>query len=210
MTKKKLILIVISLLLIFSSIGLIIYKSPQVKSLIANFSSQKMHKKSIAELSLDSGKLSIKFNIDQDDLILANNLSSNLGIDNKWQQGLSFELDDSTASKLKPLLPAKLNIKFFANKLLLSTSGLPNLKTALSKKEFNFATGAAYLKVTYASETNYSLQINDPIPLVNFATVSGKLTLSKKTEGLFPILKRIAKIEFEVNGKSVSGVILLK
>lgn len=210
------------ILLAFLVVPLIVFSKNSgfdFKSYLLNFKEEYLsNKKSMASLYIEDQKIKIKFNIADKDRLDALEFSRRLGVGDSWFEGISLELDGDTRGKLSQILPLEVVLNFDNGKLFFKNAkSLYNvsfknqiLKSAQSKTDFEFATGSARISLREQNERDFSLDINNPDPLLQYATESGQLYLSKKLYGMFPILNNIARIELNVNGKNVNGEIQLK
>ncbi len=169
-----------------------------------------LQQKSTAEVFLEGNKIKARFNIGPKDKPSALAFSQNLGIGDGWMSGVSATLDDQSLEKLSKILPVKLNLKFSGEGASFETLGLPSLESGLSKSEYNFATESGRLTLKTQDNNDFSLEVSDPGPLLNYATVSGQFRASAKVVEMVPILSKMAKIEVRVNGKNVRGEVKLK
>jgi hypothetical protein len=119
-------------------------------------------------------------------------------------------LAKNTAEVLSPVLPAELDLEISAKSLIFRNKAFGGLQNALVKSDIDFATAGGSLKVRLTDNSKYQIQIEKPDVLVNYATGSGMLTLSSKVEGLFKTLPKVATIELNASGKSISGKVVLK
>lgn len=166
--------------------------------------------KSTAEISISGEKLVIKFNILDKDKKAVSDFSSNLNVRDNWIEGISLSLDKKSLDGLAPILPAKVNLKFTSKRADFISSDLPSLRTSAGSTKYEFSTGSAGLKLNMRGEQDYGLEINKPEQLLNYATMSGQITLSKKLDPVFPLFSKIARIELRVNGKNINGFVELK
>lgn len=175
-------------------------------------------RKSLATLYIDDNKVKVKFNIADKDRLDALEFSRKLGASEAWMEGISLDLDSGTRNKLSQVLPLELFVSFRKDSLKFKSTQSSfaakfknkALQSAQSKSDFEFATGSGKISLKSQNERDFSLDIKDPSPLLQYATESGQIYLSKKVYDMFPISGNIARIEISVNGKDVSGEILLK
>ena len=123
---------------------------------------------------------------------------------------LSFGIDENMKNALSQNLPVDLKLTVLEKSLSFNSNLVSGLQNPLGKSDFEFATGSSKLNLQYSDSSKYQLKIEDPFDLLNYATASGKLTASSKLEGLFKSLPKVATIEVNVNGKSISGKIGLR
>ncbi|MBI2022166.1 hypothetical protein HYS93_04810 [Candidatus Daviesbacteria bacterium] len=167
---------------------------------------------SFAKVYLESNKLKIDFVFSQNGRQKAIAFSQKLALGDDWVDGLSFELDGQTVTSLKDYLPTQLVLNFSGQDLTFSSQNrsLNLLKNSLTKKQYYFATHSAQIAFETASDQDFSLEMTNPKQLLDYATSSSQLNLSKKAELLFPLSDRIAKILLKASGKNLSGQITLK
>lgn len=165
--------------------------------------------KSKANIFIKDKNLSITFQINDKDQANLNKFINNLGVDNKFTEGVSLELDQDSLNLISQSLPAEVNLAFEDKQLEFSSKNLPSLNSSLPIKSYQFATEDAKLELKYTTANDYSLEISEPQKLIQSATYSGKMHLSKQLEGLFPIMSKIARIKIRASGKSLQGNIFL-
>lgn len=176
------------------------------KTLIQSFGLNK----SSANFFREDNKLSIKFNILERDKKKAERFFKSLGIENELEKGFTVGLDNTSLDKLGVILPVSVNLDFDEKQVKLNNRALPSLKSAFSASVTEISTGSGRLSFKANNETDYYLFIADPKLVLVHATGSGQLSLSKKVDGLFPILDKIGRIELRVDGKNINGFIELK
>lgn len=218
--RPQVFLTAFSITALISLLGLIILVKPQVlASKIGELWQNKQSflsdrnifaAKSSAELSTENSKLVIKFNIVSKDQEVAKQFLSNLGGDESILQGMKLELDDQSAERLRQVVPVELNLDIEPKKISFSNQRLPHLNRGESEKSFEFATESGRIKYKSSGGTSIDLEIEDPEPLLKYATESGQMSLSNKIDGLFPIMGKVGRIKLEVDGKRVGGEIELK
>ncbi len=206
------------LLLIFLCIGIFIKFaigtdafSANVRSIfLGTFSQNPFKKQSEAQLSLIDSKINLNFQIIEEDKPQFAAFIKNWFGTTEEIKNLSFGIDDSLKSKLTQNQPVNLKLTISDKSLAWSSNALPGLQNAFIKSDIEFATGSSKLSSEYSSSSKYQLKIENPADLANYATASGMLTASSKIEGLFKSLPKVATIELFVNGKNISGKIVLK
>lgn len=171
---------------------------------------EKISEKSTASIYIKSDRIYFDFKIAKKDQISAQDFLDNLGAEKSLLQGISLELDQNSINELSKILPANLIINFSRSKIVFKERQRIHLKSFISHQRYEFATDSAKSVFILGNDRDFSLDIENPKPLFDYATSSGKLHLSKKSEQLFPILSKIAKIELQVNGENVEGSIILK
>lgn len=174
------------------------------------FSENPFRKQSQLMVSLNDSKLNLKFDIADSDKQNFSAFLRNLDSENDHIQTLTVGLDKNTAEVLSPVLPAELDLEITAKSLIFKNKTFGGLQNALVKSDIDFATAGGSLKVRLTDNSKYQIQIEKPDVLVNYATGSGMLTLSSKVEGLFKTLPKVATIELNASGKSISGKVVLK
>lgn len=169
-----------------------------------------LQKKSIASIYTQNNNLKIDFNLTNSDKDKAIAFSNNLGVSSDFLEGLTLTLDPNSLDQIKSNLPLEVNLEFNDKSLNLTNFSNVNLNSSIPTQNYEIATGSGRLTFKTRGSKDYDLTILDPDEVVNYATSSGKLYLSKQIEQLFPMLSKIAKITLVVKDKNVSGVILLK
>lgn len=210
--KKILIGVSISLILLLT-IGITLYKYPLpvlVQNIKVAFLRSNFFEKSTATASLDGHFLNLKFNVLPKDQEIALRFLSTANLSPELLKGFSVELDDSSIDKISTILPAESSVIVSPKVITVLGKVKKDLKSAESAKVQNFATNSGKLKYTKISDSTFTLHLENPAALLVEATTSGKITLSKKIDSLMISLQKVSTIELEVNGKSVSGEIVLK
>lgn len=169
--------------------------------------------KSIAQISLNDQGLYFKFDLTSKEREEAESFIQNLGGDESLLDGFSIKLDQATLEKLAPNLPIEVNVDFSPKQVKFSnnvTSSLTNALPISPEKSFTLATGSGSLLFNEFDKNSFNLKVYDPKPILEYATASSKLTLSKKLDYLFPILQKIGRIEIRASERRLSGEIELK
>lgn len=216
--KSKKWTVILLILLIILSIGVFLrfslspdfFEGDVRSGFLTAFSQNPFRKQSQVNLSLVDSKLALNFDLVDEDKPGLAGFVNNLYGKNMEVRSLSVGLDEKLVGILAPVLPVNLNLKISGNSLEFKSQVVPSLQNALIKNDFEFATGSGTILVKYTDNTKYQVKINDPADLLNYATASGKLVVSSKVEGLFKTLSKVATIELNVNGKNISGKIVLK
>ncbi len=199
-----LIILLILLLLLFLI-------NPTQTAIFLNSLDQKVIKNSsFAEISTEGNTLTLKFALTEQETSDAEEFSHNLGTDSNWLEGISLTLDSNSAAYIKEFAQAKVSVDFASKSLHFKNQSLPKLQTALIKNEYSYATKSGRLKLKTKGDSEFKLEIIDPGVIFREATPSGKLNLSEKLIPIFPILSKMDTIRLEVDGKNVSGQIMLK
>ena len=164
---------------------------------------------SYVDFKVSSGKTNLTFSIDKKDEENYKAFLNNLGVSET--PSLSFQLDDKTTQFLSGLAPQRFNITFINDKdMKFNSVQLPALPSALSGKSIDFATKSATLNIHYQDEKDFTFAAKDPGVLLEEATKSSKVYVSKEIQELFPIASKVATMKVSVDSGSVSGEILLK
>jgi len=175
-----------------------------------SFSKNPFAGQSRLNISLTDSKVNLNFNLTEEDkpkfLAFIRNW---FGITEEVKN-ISLGLDKNLKTFLAPNLPADLNLKISEKSLEFTGQNTPGLQNALIKTDLEFSTGSARLSLKYLDASRFQLAIENPEDLVYYATSSGVVTASDKLEGLFKSLPRVATIDMNVNGKNISGRIILK
>lgn len=202
-SKYSLTLIGLLLLSFLVSSALLFLPSLDIKDKIS-------FEKSFAQVSLDKQTLKINFDIDPKDQDKVNAFSKNLSVSSDWQKGIELTLGKEEAEKIAYILPLRVNLGFEPKKLSLRSSSLPDLKSAINTKNYEIATNSSKLSLKMANAQDFKLIVERPDGIIKHSTASGDLVVTPKLEKLFPISGKIARIEVQVNGKSINGEIELK
>lgn len=166
--------------------------------------------KSTARVFTESGKVNIQFKIVKNDKNALSQFNQKLGVGEEYLEGISLDLDDATIKRLEDFLPLDLTLLVTPDRVDFKSGIVPGFVSSLVTETKEFSTGSARLKLSQYSAAEFKLEITDPEPLLKYATSSGQFVLSDKLWPLYPILARVGTIEMLVNGKSVSGEVILK
>lgn len=177
---------------------------------LGTFQKNPFKKQSQVHVSLVDSKLNLNFDLIEEDRPAFRGFVKNWFDIEEEVKSISFGIDENAKNILSQNLPVDLKIEVSDKSLSFSSKLISGLKNPLGKSDFEFATGSSKLNAQYSDSSKYQFKLEDPYDLVNYATSSGKLTASSKLEGLFKSLPKVATIELNVNGKSISGQIILK
>lgn len=177
---------------------------------LGTFQKNPFKKQSQIDASLIDSKLNFKFDLTEQDKPSFGQFINNWFGTKEELETLSFGIDENAKNILAQNLPVSLKLTVSEKSLSFNSNLISGLQNPLGKSDFEFATGSSKLKVEYSDSSRYKLRIEDPHDLAQYAIQSGKLTASSKLEGLFKSLPKVATIELNVNGKSISGQIVLK
>lgn len=183
----------------------------EFRTLVLGYFQKNPFKESSAvKISSSDSSLNLDFNILEKDnanfvLFVKNWFGVEEAINN-----LKFGIDNNIKVFLSQSLPADLKLNVTEKSLTFNSNTFSGLQNPLIKNDLDFATGSSKLDVEYSDASKYHLKIENPVDLANYATSSGILTTSQKLEGLFKSLPKVATIELSVNGKNISGQIVLK
>jgi len=162
------------------------------------------------EIYRDQNTLRMKFQIQDKDKVPFTMLSEKLGVTTKWQEGISFNLDEESMSQIDSYLPLTTDVSIEGTVITLKGGAFNFMPSGGVGDEVNFATNGATLKYA-GGKTQANLLVNQPAELVSYATASGKVNLSRKIESeLFSLASKVDTIDIEIKGKSVEGEIKLK
>lgn len=212
---KKIIWLVIGVvgLFIFLTLSLFIYQYPLPRlfsDIQMVFLKSDLFEKSTVKVSLDENYLSIKFNIlDKDKKTVAEFLS-NSDLSPDVLSGVSIEIDQNSTEKIRSFLPIEASVLIRDKKLLVFSKNQRSLKSSELGREIKYATNDAEVSYKKISSTQFRLHFENPKVLLTESTMSGKLHLSKKAETLSKFLQNVSIMNLEINGKNVSGEIILK
>lgn len=163
--------------------------------------------KSSAKLWTENNSLKLSFALTKEDQSKMKQFNNNLGVGDDYLEGISLELDPESIQKLSEFLPVNIVLTIEPKKVTFGSSILPTFASSLIKETKEFSTGEGKLKFIKSSDSEFQLVLENPDPLVQYATASGQIVLSDKLRLLFPIMDRVGTIEMLVNGKSISGSI---
>lgn len=209
--KRFLLTVILSVLLTFSVVFLTVTQIiPNQKYLRQVIEDTLKVERSSADVFIEGNHLNFKFKIVKKDDQNFGQFAQNLGVNLSVFDNLSLELDKDSLEKISSILPVTLFLEIDPKSIKFSDKSLNPLKSAISKSTFNFATGSGKLELNSESGQDFYLKLTDPKPLLEYATASGQINLSKKTYDMFPILSKIARMELRVNGRSVSGQFTLR
>lgn len=216
--KRSLILSGVLLLLIIA-LGFQIYLNPQFlvqayqkEVVLAQQirSGELWAQKSTAKVWVDGQSLKLQFDVVDRDKPMLEQFNQNLGTNDDYLKGISVDLDPQTIQFLQQFTPITLTLKITDHQIGFKSSEIPGFASSFIKDEKQFATESGNLDLKISSNDEFQLNIQDPEPLVKYATHSGQLNLSSKLNPLFPLLERVSTIRMMVNGKSINGVLNLK
>lgn len=210
--------VLLLLLLIFLSAGIFIKFSLGFKTFdrdlsgifLNSFSKNPFAGQSRLNISLTDLKVNLDFNLTEEDKPKFQEFIGNWFGVTEEVKNVSLGVDKGLKAFLLPNLPAELALKISEKSLEFVGQNSPGLQNALINTDLEFATGSAKLSLKYLDATRFQLAIENPDDLVYYATSSGMITASDKVEGLFKSLPRVATIEVNVNGKNISGKVVLK
>lgn len=209
--KKFLFTVILSVLLVFSVIFLTVTQIiPNKKFLRQILEDTFKVERSSVDVFIEGNHLNFKFKIVKKETPNFSKFAQNLGVNLSVFDNLSLELDKDSLEKISSILPVTLFLEIDPKSIKFSDKSLNPLKSAISKSTFNFATGSGKLELNSESAQDFYINITDPKPLLEYATASGQINLSKKTYDMFPILSKIARMELRVNGRSMSGEFVLR
>lgn len=183
----------------------------KLQSFASDISTGKLwREKSQARVFIEDESLKVAFTISPDDQPNLKLFNQKLAIGEAYLDGIALKLDTQSIKKLEPFLPLELIIQIEPERIEFQNGIVPGFASSLVTETTELSTGSARLKMVRYSQTEYSLEIADPEPLLQQATASGQFVLSDKLLQLYPILERVSTIEMNINGKSVSGEVKLK
>lgn len=187
------------------------YFDRDFKGLFFNsFSKNPFARQSELKVSLTDLRLNLDFELIEEDKPKFKSFVKNwFGVDEEVKS-LGFGIDENLKVNLSPNLPADLNLEIYDKYLKFKSQGSPGLQNALVKTDFNFATASGKFSLKYSDPSRFHMEMKNPEDLIFYATSSGILTASGKLDGLFKSLPQVATIELNVNGKNISGQIVLK
>lgn len=216
--KSKKLIIPALIVLILIAVGVLItasfgtdFWSQDLKvRFLGTFSNNPFRKQSQVNVSLVDSKLNLNFElIPEDELRFASFIRNWFGIDERVKT-VSFGIDENMTNALKANLPVNLKLIVDERSLGFNSNIVSGLKNPLINSDVEFATGSSKMNAQVTDSSRYQIKLENPEDLVNYATSSGMLTTSSKIEGLFKSLSKVATIELNVNGKNISGKIVLK
>lgn len=185
--------------------------STEVSDQVTNVSSGEIFReKSTARVWAEGSQLRVQFKVVPEDKVAMAEFNQKLGVDDDYLDGISFELDQESIVRLSNLLPLDLTLSVTGGSLKFDNGVLPGFTSSLITDTIEIATGSGKLNLKRHSASEFTLDVEDPAPLLHHAVTSGQLVLSDKLAQMFPILERVSTIELRVNGKSVNGSFNLK
>jgi hypothetical protein len=192
------------------SLGIDFWKGDFKARVLGSIARNPFRRQSQVKASLVDSKISLSFDlIEEDKLKFVSFINNWFGVDEEIQT-LSFGIDDNLATMVSQNLPVNLNLKVSDKSIEFNSLMVAGLQNTLVKNDIEFATGSSKLNAQVTDSSKYQIRIDDPEDLLNYATASGMLTTSAKIEGLFKTFPKVATIELNVNGKNISGKIVLK
>lgn len=192
------------------SLGEEFWKGDFQSRVLGSISRNPFRRQSQVKASLIDSKINLSFDLAEEDKPkFASFVQNWFGIDEEIKT-LSFGIDDNLATMINQNLPVNLNLKVSDKSLEFNSQMVAGLQNAMVKNDIEFATGSSKLNAQVTDSSKYQFKIDDPADLANYATASGMLITSSKIEGLFKTLPKVATIELNVNGKNISGKIVLK
>ncbi|MBI2011365.1 hypothetical protein HYS91_01220 [Candidatus Daviesbacteria bacterium] len=181
--------------------------------LIANknlISTNLLEQKSKASIYTNGNNLKIDFKISNKDMSKAVDFSNRLKIGTSWVEGIEIDLDSESIQKLNQHLPLEVALDFQNKGLAFKSNSRSILNSGLPGESFELASNSGKLSFKSQAGGDYAISVKNPTALIQHATESGKLFISKKLDGLFPILNKVDTISIDVRGKNLTGSILLK
>jgi hypothetical protein len=166
--------------------------------------------RSSTDLYIEDGYLKFKSKITNNDKLKVIEFNRRLGVSGDYLEGVAIKLDPDSLSKLQPLMPVHVSLDFDNDRVNFFSQGKNLLSPGFSGQNANISTGSGKLSFQANNAQSFNLEIQDPEPVLQYATQSGQLHLSSKLNGLFPILDRVAIINLTVNGKNINGEVKLK
>lgn len=194
----------------FISLSPEFFKSDFKAQFLGAFSQNPFRKQSEVKVSSIDSKINLNFDLTQEDKPKLKAFVRNWFDDSEDISSLSIGIDENLKRMLSANLPADLNLEISPKSLGFSSNLMPGLQNALIKSDFKFATGSGRLDIQFTNPSKYELKIDNPSDLANYATSSGMLIVSSKIDRLFKTLPKVATISLSVNGKNISGQIVLK
>ncbi|MBI4039844.1 hypothetical protein HY389_00630 [Candidatus Daviesbacteria bacterium] len=169
------------------------------------FLKNRLFPSSTARIYLEGQILKVNFKIVSQDLPKIEQFSQNLGISSSWTQGITVTLDEASIAKLQPYLPQEVNLSVGERKLLLQNTNPPTtLVSSLPKQNQEIATGGGRLKLNAFASQGYEIEISSPSGLLNEATRTGSLKLSKKLDDWLGLVDKIANIKVRMSQNFLS------
>lgn len=185
--------------------------SANVRSMfLGTFSQNPFKKQSEVKVSLIDSKITLNFEIIGEDKPQFTQFIKNWFGTDEEIKSVSFGIDEKLSGALKSNLPVDLNMTINDKSINFNSQLIPGLQNALIKKDIEFASGSGKFNAQFTDSSKYQINLENPADLVDYATSSGILTASSKLDPLFKTLPKVATIELNVNGKNISGQIVLK
>ena len=180
------------------------------KTSIGGFLKSSVLEKSTADIMIEDTKVRMEFSIAHNDVDAVNQFNKQLGVSDKWLDGISFNVDKEAAQKLSVSLPTTVVLKFDGRGVTFSNETIGLIAPSFNKKNFEYATGSSTLTLLSNNDTDYNLKVDDPGVLVKESTNSGTFYLSNRLSHFLPVLEKVQTFDLKVSGKNVSGYLLLK
>ncbi|MDO8498777.1 MAG: hypothetical protein Q7S44_03245 [bacterium] len=171
-----------------------------------------------AYLRLDGKTMLLKLAVTPQDEITLRQFSQNLGVDEKWAEGLKVELSEENAAAFSNLLPSlkdplgmKVEVRISPTQLEFGaeeTSGIFNP----SQEVYKTASFGGMLKVERLTMGGMMVDIEEPGQVMAEAVAAKQGSVSPQLldEGFFKLLTKVARIKMKVQNHTLSGVLMLK
>lgn len=186
------------------------------RMVLGTFQKNPFRKQSEVKVSLIDSRLNMNFDLlEEDKPKFAKFINNWFGATEERSlpsevKNLNFGIDENTKHMISQSLPVTLKLAVSEKSLAFGNNSLSGLQNPLIKNSIDFATGSGKLNAQFSDTAKYSIKLENPEDLANYATSSGMLTASDKLAPLFKSLPKVATIELNVNGKSISGEIVLR
>ncbi|MCL5784329.1 MAG: hypothetical protein M1142_03175, partial [Patescibacteria group bacterium] len=133
--------------------------------------SEKVFPVSRAEILTEGQRVSVKFQITSKDEGKVKEFSQNLGVDNRWTQGLSVSLDGDTGKFLVNFLPAQVNLTIKPKEIdFASNENVGFFDPSLMTEIYHGSFGDGTISVQDINGQGYQIDIDNPAPVVSGQT----------------------------------------
>lgn len=170
-----------------------------------------------AGILLQDRKLTASLKIAEKDDQAFKEFLRNLGVQENLTGDITLTVDETTAGQLQQFLPQDTVLKISGKSIEFSSDNLSFFEIFTKRfinsgEELQSAQNEGSLKVKDLGEGKFEIEIDNPEQVINSATLSGKLKISKEEEasGIWQSFAKLAKIKVRVGPHSLWGVVTLR